>query len=73
MDVFNLIIYIFVIYIIYLLIDTISSLRDEVKEIRKKCIETNKSIVISKEETPDLKKKLINSYSLLTNWIKTIL
>jgi len=73
MDVFNLIIYIFVIYIIYLLIDTISSLRDEVKEIRKKCIENNKSIVISKEETPDLKKKLINSYSFLTNWIKTIL
>jgi uncharacterized coiled-coil DUF342 family protein len=73
MDVFNLLIYILIIYLFYLLINTISSLRDEVKEMKEKCIEGNKSINLEKNETRDLKKELSNNYNYLSNLLKNML
>jgi uncharacterized coiled-coil DUF342 family protein len=73
MDVFNLLIYILIIYLFYLLINTISSLRDEVKEMKEKCVEGNKSINLEKNETRDLKKELSNNYNYLSNLLKNML
>tara|TARA_Y100000389_G_scaffold47908_1_gene43102 strand:+ start:718 stop:939 length:222 start_codon:yes stop_codon:yes gene_type:complete len=73
MDVFNLIVYVLIIYLFYLLINTISSLRDEVKEMKEKCINGDESISLEKDETRDLKKELKNNYNYISNLFKNML
>tara|TARA_B000000475_G_scaffold272218_2_gene272597 strand:- start:6799 stop:7020 length:222 start_codon:yes stop_codon:yes gene_type:complete len=73
MDVFNLIVYVLIIYLFYLLINTISSLRDEVKEMKEKCINGDESISLEKDETRDLKKELTNNYNYISNLFKNML
>ena len=73
MDVFNLIVYVLIIYLFYLLINTISSLRDEVKEMKEKCINGDKSVSLEKDETRDLKKELKNNYTYISNLFKNML
>jgi len=73
MDVFNLIVYVLIIYLFYLLINTISSLRDEVKEMKDKCINGDESVSLEKDETRDLKKELKNNYNYISNLFKNML
>jgi uncharacterized coiled-coil DUF342 family protein len=73
MDVFNLIVYVLIIYLFYLLINTISSLRDEVKEMKEKCINGDESVSLEKDETRDLKKELKNNYNYISNLFKNML
>jgi hypothetical protein len=73
MDVFNLIVYVLIIYLFYLLINTISSLRDEVKEMKEKCINGDESVSLEKDETRDLKKELSNNYNYISNLFKNML
>jgi len=73
MDVFNLIVYVLIIYLFYLLINTISSLRDEVKEMKDKCINGDESVSLEKDETRDLKKELKNNYNYVSNLFKNML
>lgn len=51
MDVINIIIWIIILYILWTLISTISSLRYEIKEMKDKCIKNN--IQMNSKNTDD--------------------
>lgn len=76
MDVFNLLIWIIVIYMIYLLIETISSLRSEVKEMRMKCIKNvhkNDLGVLNGSTTGDPKDDLKEKFEFVSSLLKKMI
>ena len=71
MEVFTLLIFIIIIYLVYILINTISSLRDEIHEMKDKCIIKNQPLKESK--TTDIKKDIKDKYNFFTNLIKKMI
>ena len=71
MEVFTLLIFIVIIYLLYILINTISSLRDEVHEMKDKCIAKKQPLKESK--TADIKKDIKDKYNFFTNLIKKMI
>lgn len=71
MEVFTLLIFIVIIYLVYILINTISSLRDEIHEMKDKCIIKNQHLKESK--TTDIKKDIKDKYNFFTNLIKKMI
>lgn len=74
MDIFILMMWIVVIYIFYLLIETISSLRDEIKEMRQKCVKSvGKDKMETDIKTRDPKKELNEKFKMITGYIKSFM
>lgn len=71
MEVFTLLIFIIIIYLLYILINTISSLRDEVHEMKDKCI--SKNHFLKENKTMDIKKNIKDKYNFFTNLIKKMI
>lgn len=72
MDFISLIIWLIIVYIIWTLIETVSSLQEEIREMRLKCIkEVYKNDVDAIENTTkNPKKVLLNKISYFRNYIK---
>lgn len=73
MDVFNLLIWIIVIYMIYLLIETISSLRNEVKEMRMKCIKSVENNDLNGSSTGDPKDDIKEKFEFVSSLLKKMI
>lgn len=76
MEVFTLIIFIVIIYLLYILINTISSLRGEVYEMKNKCIKTvynNDKDKLQNTEALDIKKDIADKYNFFTNLFKKMI
>ena len=76
MEVFTLIIFIAIIYLLYILINTISSLRSEVYEMKNKCIKNvynNDSDQLQNTEAMDIKKDIAEKYNFFTNLFKKMI
>jgi predicted Holliday junction resolvase-like endonuclease len=76
MEVFTLIIFIAIIYLLYILINTISSLRSEVYEMKDKCIKNvynNDEEKLQITETLDIKKDIADKYNFFTNIFKKMI
>ena len=76
MEVFTLIIFFVIIYLLYILINTISSLRSEVYEMKNKCIKTvynNDKDKLQNTEALDIKKDIADKYNFFTNMFKKMI
>ena len=76
MEVFTLIIFIVIIYLLYILINTISSLRGEVYEMKNKCIKNvynNDKDKLQNTEALDIKKDIADKYNFFTNMFKKMI
>ena len=65
-----------IIYLLYILISTISSLRSEVYEMKTKCIKNiykNNKEKLKEDEVLDIKKDLIDKYNFFTNMFKKMI
>lgn len=76
MDLITIIIWIFIIYIFWVLIDSISSLQQEIREMRIKCIReihNNDISALDSGMTKDPKKNLMDRFSSLLGNIKNFM
>lgn len=71
MEVFTLLVFIIIIYLLYILINTISSLRDEVHEMKDKCIDKKQNL--KENKTRDIKKDITDKYNFFTNMLKKMI
>jgi predicted Holliday junction resolvase-like endonuclease len=69
MDFFSIIVWIIIIYVLWTLISVISSLRNEIREMKNKCIINNQNIQITEDDTQDPKKILLNTFNFMKNII----
>lgn len=75
MDLVSLLVWALIIYMLWVFIDAISSLREEVKEMRMRCIKevhNNDISALDSNPTKDPKKTVIDQFSNLTTYIKKI-
>lgn len=76
MEVFSLIIFIMIIYLLYILINTISALRSEVYEMKDKCIKNvynDDKDQLQTTEAMDIQKDIADKYSFITNLFKKMI
>lgn len=76
MDLISIVLWMVVIYIFWILINTISSLRDEIKEMRSKCISAvlnNDGSSMDSSNTKDPKREIIDKFYNITQYIKNML
>lgn len=76
MDLITIIIWIFMIYIFWVLIDSISSLQQEIREMRIKCIRevhNNDIAALDSGMTKDPKKNLMERFTYLLGSIKSMI
>ena len=64
---------IIVIYMIYLLIETISSLRNEVKEMRMKCIKSVENNDLNGSSTGDPKDDIKEKFEFVSSLLKKMI
>ena len=72
MDILTLIIWIIILVIVYMLVDTVSSLQKEIKEMRIKCVKTvynNDFTKLEENSTKDPKNEMIERFKKIKSYI----
>ena len=72
MDIITLVVWIIILYVIYMLIDTVSSLQKEIKEMKIKCIKNvykNDFTKLEQSSTKDPKNDLIERFKMLKAYL----
>lgn len=72
MDVITLVVWVIILYVIYMLIDTVSSLQKEIKEMRIKCIKNvhkNDFTQLEQSSTRDPKNDLMERFKMLKTYL----
>lgn len=75
MDIVTLIVWIIILYVIYTLIDTVSSLQKEIKEMRIKCIKNvhkNDFTQLEESNTKDPKLDILERFKYFQRMFSTI-